>query len=185
MLIIPINFRLEQKQHSGRSSPHSSNSSDETLLEDAMTAFGGSLFCTPESGKAIQVLGILETTGDINWLYPSKSSRAQISILSLNPVEYCGDRIAISVEKGVFPVLAVTQSFPNSTAEFTLTYDIDEESEREMPREPPTRGKTDLFTIFYIEFYVDIGMKIQLRIKLRDKDGYVVGHLAQNFSVVK
>ena len=66
VIIIPVSFRQEQDSAS------SDDTTDvkRTLLDDASKSFSDSLLGTPESSKTPEMLGVLEPTGYINWLYP-------------------------------------------------------------------------------------------------------------------
>jgi hypothetical protein len=59
------------QEHNSPTSNDNPSEREESLLDDALKSLSGSLLGTPESSKVPEMLGILEPTGYVNWLYPS------------------------------------------------------------------------------------------------------------------
>jgi hypothetical protein len=199
IVVIPTGFKQD---HDSAVSDDTSSWVEAGLLDDALKSYSGSLLGTPESNKGPDMLGILEPTGNINWLYPSPSQLSpldipplKISLLSLDCVDYIDGIIGTRIEGDDFPVLAVTQSTP-STWKADVTLNIRKNENREEVEKTNTAEVgDDLIKIIWTRFNpkqfeikkFEAGMQGQLRIKLwrqYGNQGSKSIHLIQNFKLL-
>lgn len=117
------------------------------------------------------IIGILNPSGSINWIYrPTSNDNKQISLLSTNlkDLDDEGQGI-INLDSTLLPVLAATSDFPNSKSKVSLDiYDPDTHDVLgglETDGQVSTRG---LFTIVWKEFDLSEVLGSDYRRRLKD-----------------
>lgn len=189
VIIIPVSF--SRNNTSGASSPaETADAAKKVLMDEPLYDIDAPSGMNP-------VIGILNPSGNINWIYPAQGySQGKLSLLSRNCIEFfSGGNSTFYLDKHFLPVLAATQPFPNSIAEASLTFSRQGKDFAELKNTAEVR--TELFTIVWTEFDLNSAVsdgisgiedetRARLQIKLRNKnDNSVIGQLTENYILLQ
>ena len=188
VVLIPVNFIRDENSNQPSSPIETADAAQKVLLDEPIYDVLGISEMTP-------TIGVINPSRNINWLNPThKSSHRQLSLLSRNCMDFVSSGTSTFYLKNNFlPVLAVTQSLPNSIAEASIT--LNKSGKDIAKHENTVEVRTGLFTILWTEFNIDFilsdiskkeeGIKARLQIKLKDKnDGSIVGQLIENYTIL-